>query len=119
MIGDNMQAVAKSKYIRMAPLKIIRVLNLIRGKRVDEALNILHFTLKAGAEPVEKTIRSAVANLGNKEEGQRLELSDIIIKTAYVDQGPTLKRFRPMSMGRAGRIRKRTSHLTVMVEDSK
>ena len=114
-----MQAVAKSKYIRMSPLKINRILSLIRGKYVDEALNILHFTLKAAAEPVEKTIRSAVANLGNKEEGQRLELNQIVIKSAYVNQGPTLKRFRSMSMGRAGRIRKRTSHLIIMVEDSK
>ena len=114
-----MQAVAKAKYIRMSPRKIERVLDLIKGRNVNEALNILHFTLKAATEPIEKTIRSAAANLGSKEEGQRLELSDIIIKSAYVNQGPTLKRFRPMSMGRAGRIRKRTSHLTIVVEDSK
>jgi large subunit ribosomal protein L22 len=114
-----MQAVARSKYLRMSTLKIKRVLNLVKGKRVDEALNMLHFTLKAAAEPIEKTIHSAVANLGNKEEGQRLDLKDIIIKSIYVNQGPTLKRFRPMSMGRAGRIRKRTSHLIIIVEDSK
>ena len=90
-----------------------------KTKGKDEALNILHFTLKTAADPIEKTVRSAVANLGNKEEGQRLELSDIVIKLAYVNQGPTLKRFRPMSMGRAGRIRKRTAHLTIVVEDSK
>jgi large subunit ribosomal protein L22 len=114
-----MQAVARSKYLRMSTRKIERVLNLVKGKKVDDALNILHFTLKSAAEPIEKTIRSAAANLGNKEEGQKLDLSDIIIKSAYVNQGPTLKRFRPMSMGRAGRIRKRTSHLTVIVEDSK
>jgi large subunit ribosomal protein L22 len=112
-----MQAVAKAKYLRMSRQKIARILNLIKGKRVDEALNILHFTLKAAALPVEKTLRSAVANLAQQEEGQRLELHEIMIKNAFVDEGPTLRRFRPMSMGRAGRIRKRTSHLTVIIEE--
>jgi large subunit ribosomal protein L22 len=112
-----MQAVAKAKYIRTSRQKVARVLKLIKGKRVDEALNILHFTPKAAALPVEKTLRSAVANLGQKEEGQRLELHEIMIKNVFVDEGPTLRRFRPMSMGRAGRIRKRTSHLTVIIEE--
>ena len=80
---------------------------------------MLHFTPKIAAVPIEKTIRSAVANLGNLEEGQRLDLDEIYITDAFVDQGPTLKRFRPMSMGRAGRIRKRTAHLTIVIEDSK
>jgi len=114
-----MQSIAKSKYIRISPIKINRVLQLVKGKRVDEALDILHFTPKQATIPIEKTLRSAVANLGNIEEGQRLDLNEIYIKNAYVDQGPTLKRFRPMSMGRAGRIRKRTAHLTIIIEDSK
>jgi large subunit ribosomal protein L22 len=114
-----MQARAKSKYVRMSPRKIRRVLELVRGKRVDQALDMLHFTPKIAAIPIEKTIRSAVANLGNLEEGQRLDLNEIYITDAFVDQGPTLKRFRPMSMGRAGRIRKRTAHLTIVIEDSK
>ena len=114
-----MQAEAKLKYLRTSSRKISQVLNLVKGKRVDEALDMLHFTSKHAAIPIEKTIRSAVSNLGNLEEGQRLETSEIFIKEAYVDQGPTLKRFRPMSMGRAGKIRKRTSHLTIVLEDSK
>ena len=114
-----MQARAKSKYVRMSPRKIRRVLDQVRGKRVDQALDMLHFTPKIAAAPIEKTIRSAVANLGNLEEGQRLDLNEIYITDAFVDQGPTLKRFRPMSMGRAGRIRKRTAHLTIIIEDSK
>jgi large subunit ribosomal protein L22 len=114
-----MQAQAKTKYVRMSPRKIRRVLDLVRGKRVDQALDLLHFTTKVAAQPIEKTIRSAVANLGNIEEGQRLDLDEIYITDAFVNQGPTLKRFRPMSMGRAGRIRKRTAHLTIVIEDSK
>ena len=114
-----MQTEAKSKYIRMSPRKIKRVLDLVRGKRVDQALDMLHFTPKVAALPIEKTIRSAVANLGNIEEGQRVDLGQIFIVDAFVNQGPTLKRFRPMSMGRAGKIRKRTSHLTIVLEDSK
>jgi len=114
-----MQAVARSKYVRISSRKVNRVLDLVKGLSVNEALNTLHFTRKNASLPVEKTIRSAVANLGNIEEGQRLDLNEIYITRAYVDQGPTLKRFRPMSMGRAGKIRKRTSHLTIVVEDSK
>jgi large subunit ribosomal protein L22 len=112
-----MQAVAKAKYVRTSRQKIDRVLRLIKGKQVNEALDILHFTPKAASMPVEKTLRSAVANLAQMEEGQRLELHEIVVKNAFVDEGPTLRRFRPMSMGRAGRIRKRTSHLTVIIEN--
>lgn len=114
-----MQAVARSKYVRMPNRKMSRVLGLVKGLSVSEALNTLHFTRKNASSPIEKAIRSAVANLGNIEEGQRMDLNEIYITRAYVDQGPTLKRFRPMSMGRAGKIRKRTSHLTIVVEDSK
>lgn len=114
-----MQAIAKSKYIRMSRRKISRVLDLVKGMSVNEALNELHFMHKSATVPIEKAIRSAIANLGNIEEGQRIDLDDIFLVEAYVNEGPTLKRFRPMSMGRAGKIRKRTSHLTVIVEDSK
>ena len=114
-----MQARARAKYIRISPRKINRVLDWIKGHSVNDALNTLHFTQKSATEPIEKAIHSAVANLGNIEEGQRLDLNEIYITEASVDQGPTLKRFRPMSMGRAGRIRKRTSHLTIVIEDSK
>ena len=114
-----MEAIARSKYISRSPRKMRRVLDTVRGKRVDEALDILHFTAKSVTAPIEKTIRSAVANLGNREEGQRLDINELYITRAEVDEGPTLKRFRPMSMGRAGRIRKRTSHLTIVLQDSK
>ena len=114
-----MQARARAKYIRMSPRKISRVLDLVKGLTVNDALNKLHFTQKSATEPIEKAIHSAVANLGTIEEGQRLDLNEIYITEVFVDQGPTLKRFRPMSMGRAGKIRKRTAHLTIVVEDSK
>ena len=114
-----MQSVAKSKYVRISPRKMRQVLDLVRGKRVDEAINILHFTIKSASLPIEKAIRSAVANLGNLEEGERIDIDQIYVKEAFVNEGPTLKRFRPMSMGRAGRIRKRSSHLTIVLEDSK
>jgi len=114
-----MQAIARSKYIRMSRRKVSRVLDLVKGMSVNVALNELHFMHKSATVPIEKAIRSAVANLGNLEEGQRIDLEDIFLVEAYVNEGPTLKRFRPMSMGRAGKIRKRTSHLTVIVEDSK
>ena len=114
-----MQARARSKYIRVSSQKINRVLDLIRGQRVDQALDTLHFTIKSAKLPIEKTIRSAVANLGNLEEGKKLNLDQIYVTQAYVKAGPTLKRFRPMSMGRAGRIRKRTAHITIILEDSK
>ena len=112
-----MEAMAISKHIGMSPRKMRRVLNLVRGMDIEKALNTLHFTAKAASEPIAKTIASAFANLGSKEEGERIEMSEVFIKTAFVDGGPTLKRFRPMSMGRAGRIRKRSSHLTIVVED--
>lgn len=114
-----MQAVARAKYIRISRRKMDQVLSKVKGLSVNDALNSLPFTRKSASEPIEKAIRSAVANLGNIEEGQRLDFNEIFITRAFVDQGPTLKRFRPMSMGRAGKIRKRTSHLTIIVEDSK
>jgi len=114
-----MQAIARAKYIRMSPRKINRILDMVKGLSVTDALNTLHFVPKSATEPIEKVIHSAVANLGNIEEGQRLDLNEIYITRAHVDGGPTLKRYRPMSMGRAGKIRKRTSHLTIVIEDSK
>lgn len=114
-----MQAVAKAKYIRMSPIKLGRVLSLVKGKIVEDALDQLHYMRKDAAIAIRKAILSAVANLGNIEEGQRIDHHEIKIIEAFVTEGPALKRFRPMSMGRAGMIRKRTSHLTVVVEDTK
>lgn len=90
-------------------------MDLIRGKDVNESLNTLHFLKRAATVPVEKTLRSAVANVFNTEEGSNLEPSDLYVMKAFVDEGPTMKRFRPRAMGRATTIRKRTSHITVVV----
>ena len=111
-----MQAVARTRFIRMSPFKMRRVLDSVRGKTVQEALDTLHFTRKNAAEPIYKTIHTAFSNLANQEEEERFDMDQVYIKDAYVDGGPSIKRFRPMSMGRAGKIRKRTSHLTVVVE---
>ncbi len=112
-----MEAIARKRYIRMAPFKVRRVLNLIRKSNVQDALNQLHFTRKNAAQVIEKTLRSAVANLYQNDEAQQVSLSDIYIDEAYVDEGPALKRWRPMSkVVRPGRIRKRMSHLTIVVK---
>ncbi len=111
-----MQAIARSKYVSMSPFKVRRVIAMIKGKSVREALNILHFTRKNAALPIYKTVHSAYSNLIENEEAERVEMEDVYIKLAYVDGGSTVKRFRPMSMGRAGKIRKRTSHITIVVE---
>lgn len=112
-----MEAVARARYIKMSPFKMRRVLQLIKGKNVEDAINILHFTRKRAAKPIEKTLRSAVANFYQNEEAQNIALKNIIIKNAFVDQGPMLKRWRPMSkVVRPGRIRKRMSHLTIVIE---
>ncbi|OPX31512.1 MAG: 50S ribosomal protein L22 [Candidatus Latescibacteria bacterium 4484_181] len=110
-----MQAKAEGRYIRISPRKTKQVIDMIRGKAVEEALNLLHFCPKAPSVPVEKVIRSAVANLLDQEGGAKVNTEDLIIKDVRVNQGPTLKRFRPRAMGRAAPIRKRSSHITVVV----
>ena len=111
-----MEAVAVTKYVRMSPFKIRRMAKLIRGKNVDEAINILHFTLKAATTPLEKTVRSAVANLSNvQEDAAKIESEDIFIKEVRIDEGPTTRRFRSASMGRVMRMRRRTSHIKIVV----
>jgi large subunit ribosomal protein L22 len=112
-----MQGKAKAKYIRMSPRKIRRVADLIRGKNVNEAISILHFTRKNACLPLEKAIHSAVANVVSGQGMKKVDVDRLFVKKITVDGGPTLKRFRPMSMGRAGRIRKRTSHITVVVSE--
>lgn len=101
----------------MSPRKVRLVVDLIRGKGVDESMHTLQFVNKAAKIPVEKTLRSAVANLFHSDEGSKLETGDIYVKEAFVDEGPTMKRFRPRAMGRATKIRKRTSHITIVVGD--
>jgi large subunit ribosomal protein L22 len=112
-----MEAKAIAKYIRMSPRKIRRVADLIRGKNVGDALNILHFTRKAASMPLEKTLRSAISNMLNIEGSSKVDPDDLYIKELRIDEGITLRRFRAASMGRAVRIRKRTSHITIKVAE--
>lgn len=108
-----MEAKAISRYVRIAPRKMCLVADLVRGKRVNDALNILHFSPKRSSLVIEKTIRSALANLMDKEDARSINVDDAVIREIRVNQGPTWKRFKPRAMGRATRIRKRTSHLYV------
>jgi large subunit ribosomal protein L22 len=106
-------AVARARYVRVTPMKARRVVDLIRGRNAAEALAVLQFAPQAASEPVAKVLASAVANA---ENNLSLDPDTLWVRTAYVDEGPTLKRFRPRAQGRAYRIRKRTSHITVEVE---
>ncbi len=112
-----MKAVARQRYARLSPLKVRQVTRLIKDKNVEDALSILHFTPKRAAKTVENVLRSAVANFQNQEEAGGVNPDKIYVKSVTVDGGPMWKRFRPMSMGRVGRIRRRTSHITIVVED--
>ncbi|MGI6554876.1 MAG: 50S ribosomal protein L22 [Bacillota bacterium] len=109
-----MEAKATAKYIRIAPNKARQVVNLIRGKDVDEALAILKFTPKRVAEVVEKVLNSAIANA---EHNYDMDRENLFVSKIYVDQGPTMKRYKPRAFGRADLIRKRTSHITVVVSE--
>jgi len=111
---------ATSKYLRTSAQKAGLVLQLIRGKKASDALSILRFTKKSVARDVEKTLRSAIANAVNvadKNQKRRLDEDDLVVSAAYADQGPSQKRVRPAPMGRAYRIIKRTTHLTVKVAE--
>jgi large subunit ribosomal protein L22 len=109
----DLRARASARYVRMTPMKVRRVVDLIRGMEVREALAVLQFAPQAASEPVAKVLASAVANA---EHNQQLDPESLIVSVAYVDEGPTMKRFRPRAQGRAYRIRKRTSHITIEVE---
>ena len=112
-----MEAIAKVRNIRITPQKARRVVNLIRGKQATEALGILKFAPQAASEPIYKLVAAAVANAKVKGEnaGAVIDEDDLVISEAFVDEGVTLKRFRPRAQGRAFRINKRTSHITVVV----
>ncbi|MFT4041666.1 MAG: 50S ribosomal protein L22 [Gordonia sp. (in: high G+C Gram-positive bacteria)] len=110
---ENPTAQATARFVRVTPMKARRVIDLIRGKNVDEALDILRFAPQTASEPVYKVLASAVANAENNQD---LDRRTLVVSTAYADEGPTLKRFQPRAQGRAFRIRKRTSHITVVVE---
>ncbi|GAA3026280.1 50S ribosomal protein L22 [Gordonia defluvii] len=110
---DNPQARATARFVRTTPMKARRVLALVRGKKVDEALDILRFAPQAASEPVFKVLESAIANAENNQD---LDRRTLVVAEAFADEGPTMKRFQPRAQGRAFRIRKRTAHITVIVE---
>lgn len=109
-----MEAKSVAKYIRIAPRKIRIVMDLIRGKQIGEAFAILKFTPKVGADVIEKVLKSAVANA---EHNFDMNVDNLYVAAAYVDQGPTLKRIHPRSRGQAFKILKRSSHVTVVVKE--
>jgi len=109
-----MEAKAVARHIRIAPRKVRQVVDLIRGKKVGEAEAILQFVPNAAATPIAKLLRSAVANA---ENNHNMNSDVLIVSAAYVDEGPTMKRIRPRAQGRADRIDKRTSHITVVVKE--
>src|SRR5271167_3440364 len=106
-------AAAVARFVRVSPSKARRVIDLVRGKSVAEALDILRWAPQAASEPVAKVIASAAANAQNNNG---LDPATLVVATVYADGGPTAKRIRPRAQGRAFRIRKRTSHITVIVE---
>ncbi|KQY33316.1 50S ribosomal protein L22 [Nocardia salmonicida] len=110
---QNPTARATAKHVRVTPMKARRVVDLVRGKRVEDALAILRFAPQAASEPVAKVVASAAANA---ENNLGLNPATLVISTAFVDEGATMKRFQPRAQGRAFRIRKRTSHITIEVE---
>jgi large subunit ribosomal protein L22 len=109
-----MEARAKSRFVRIAPRKARLVVDLIRGRNVEDALSVLDFTPKKAARIIAKTLRSAVANAENTKN---LDVDRLVVKQAFVDEGPTQKRTLPRAQGRATRIFKRTSHVTVVVDE--
>jgi len=109
-----MEAKAVAKYIRMSPQKVRLVVDLVRGKKVQEARNILLFTRKYAAGIVAKVLKSAVANAA---QNPNIDENTLYVKEIFVDQGPSLKRWRARAQGRAAGIKKRTSHITVVVDE--
>ncbi len=111
-----MQATAKARFVRVAPRKARLVADMIRGQKAGWAQGVLTHSPKRAAEPIEKLLRSALANLMNQDGAAGLDVNEAVIREIVINEGPTLRRWRPRAMGRATRIRKRTSHLTIMVE---
>jgi large subunit ribosomal protein L22 len=112
-----MEAKAQARYIRVTPMKARRVVDLIRGKQALQALAVLEYAPQAASEPVFKVVQSAIANARVKAERASEPFDErlLVVREAYVDEGPTMKRFRPRAQGRAYRINKRTSHITVVL----
>ena len=109
-----MEIRAAARYVRISPQKVRLIMGQVRGKKVEEALNELSFAPQRGARIVKKLIDSAVANA---QENAGMDVDSLYIAKIYADEGPTLKRWRPRALGRATRIRKRTSHLTVVLDE--
>ncbi len=109
-----MEARAKARYVRITPRKARRVVDLIRGMPADQAQATLAFAPQSASDPVGKVLASAIANAGHSSH---LDAGSLVVSRAWVDEGPTLKRFRPRAQGRGYRINKRTSHITVIVTD--
>jgi large subunit ribosomal protein L22 len=114
--GHLMQAKAVANTVRIAPRKVRLVVDLIRGKQVGEAVAILRHTPKSASPVVEKVLKSAMANA---EHNYEMDINNLVVTEAYVNEGPTLKRFRPRAMGRASAINKRTSHITIVLSEKK
>ena len=112
-----MEAKAQARYVRVTPQKARRVVDLIRGRQASDALAVLQYAPQAASEPVYKVVASAIANARVKADAasEAFDERELVVHTAFVDEGPTMKRFRPRAQGRAFRILKRTSHITVVV----
>ena len=113
LLGDTPGAFAQARFVRVPPMKARRVINLIRGLTTAEAMTTLRFAPQAASVPIAKVLASAIANA---EHNERLDPELLFVSSAYVDEGPTLKRIQPRAQGRAYRIRKRSCHITVVVE---
>jgi large subunit ribosomal protein L22 len=109
-----METRAVAKFVRISPRKVRLVMDEVRGKKVEDALNMLTFAPQKGARLLRKLIRSAVSNA---QHNSNLDPDSLVVKTVYADEGPALKRFIPRAQGRATQIRKRTSHLTVILDE--
>jgi large subunit ribosomal protein L22 len=115
---DNvMEAKASARHVRVTPQKARRVVDLIRGKQAVEAVSVLQFAPQSASEPIKKVLESAIANARVKADraSEAFDERTLVVSAAFVDEGPTMKRFRPRAQGRAARINKRTSHITVVV----
>lgn len=113
LLGDQPGAYASARYVRITPMKARRVVDMVRGMAVQDALSLLKFAPQAASETVYKVLESAIANA---ETTEGLDAGDLIVSVAQVDEGPTMKRWRPRAQGRATRINKRTSHITLVVQ---
>ena len=113
LLGDQPGAFACARYVRITPMKARRVVDMVRGLPVGDALSLLQFAPQAASETVYKVLESAVANA---ETTEGLDTHDLVVSVAHVDEGPTMKRWRPRAQGRATRILKRTSHITLAVQ---